>query len=74
MSQPVVIPESVLILKDRLKHGENVIGILESQMDTAQQNILLLQGQVRLFLLCIKLFLLGIPLPPPSKILLSDLK
>ena len=42
-----VLPETVLILTDRLKHGQNVVHILESQMDTAQQNIVLLQGQVR---------------------------
>ena len=41
-------PESVGVFRDRLKHGQNVAKILESQVDTAQQNIVLLQGQVRL--------------------------
>lgn len=43
-----ILPEAVLNLRDRLKHGQNVAKILESQIDTAQQNISLLQGQVRL--------------------------
>ena len=47
-SEPILIPETVLILRDRMKHGQNVAKILESQVDTAQQNIILLQGQVRL--------------------------
>lgn len=46
--EPIIIPETVLILRDRIKHGQNVAKILESQVDTAQQNIILLQGQVRL--------------------------
>ena len=41
-------PEAVGVLRDRLKHGHNVVQILQSQVDTAQQNIVLLQGQVRL--------------------------
>ena len=40
--------EAVLTLRDRLKHGQNMTKILESQLETAQQNISLLQGQVRL--------------------------
>ncbi|XP_066933980.1 myb-like protein Q isoform X3 [Clytia hemisphaerica] len=40
--------EAVATLRDRLKHGQNMTKILESQLDTAQQNISLLQGQVRL--------------------------
>lgn len=40
--------EAVSTLRDRLKHGQNMTKILESQLDTAQQNISLLQGQVRL--------------------------
>lgn len=40
--------EGVLTLRDRLKHGQNMTKILESQLETAQQNISLLQGQVRL--------------------------
>lgn len=47
-SEPKIAPEIILNLKDRLKHGQNVTKILESQLDTAQQNISLLQGQVRL--------------------------
>ena len=40
--------EAVATLRDRVKHGQNMTKILESQLDTAQQNISLLQGQVRL--------------------------
>ena len=43
-----ILPEAVHNLRDRLKHGQHVTKILESQLDTAQQNISLLQGQVRL--------------------------
>ena len=48
ISESKILPEAVLNLRDRLKHGQNVTKILESQLDTAQQNITLLQGQVRL--------------------------
>ena len=35
-------------LRDKFKHGHNVMKILESQLETARQNIHLLQGQIRL--------------------------
>eukprot|EP00794_Sanderia_malayensis_P015835 gene15835-17431_t len=39
---------TVIDLRDKFKHGHHIIKILESQLETARQNISLLQGQVRL--------------------------
>ena len=45
---PYDVSRAVSDLKDKFKHGHHIIKILESQLDTATQNISLLQGQVRL--------------------------
>ena len=40
--------ETVVTLRERLKHGENIVSILENQITAAQKNINFLQGQIHL--------------------------
>ena len=46
-SDGVLMHETVLILWNRMKHSQDVAKILENQVDSAEKNILILQGQVR---------------------------
>ena len=47
-SLPYDVGRTVHDLRDKFKHGHHIIKILESQLETARQNISLLQGQIRL--------------------------